>query len=275
MTPLLGKKKSHIPCRPHIVTASLPYREEVILQRERNLYPLMVHRLMGMGRREKGGSEDVTESLTIKMIEDAFAIREATVLPAATFLAGRCQPDAPEFQERLTALLRDLLDSLPVDDLDIMDAAYIEAAISLALRGEPDKARQALIPLVTDYAPTTIRSYLAAFYLAQLGDPSGYSALLATLGSSNEHYRLMATRHLIGFKPYNGQTIQGKVVDIKTELVKRLKDSDTYVRREVPHLLAEAEIEGLRELLLPVAKDDIDPDVRQAARAVLEHPNDR
>ena len=75
---------------------------------------------------------------------------------------------------------------------------------------------------------------------------------------------------MIGFKPYNGQTVQGKVVDIRAELVERLKDHHPYVRREVPYLLAEASVEGLRELLLPVADGDTDADVRQAARDVLD-----
>jgi hypothetical protein len=51
-----------------------------------------------------------------------------------------------------------------------------------------------------------------------LGDPSGYPAMLAALHSENEHTRLMAVRHLIGFKPCDGQTVKGKIVDIRAEL---------------------------------------------------------
>ncbi len=272
--PIFGKNKRRLPCRRHIVAAGLPHRGQLILQRERSVYQLMGDRLMGIGRRGERRSEDVTENVTMKMLEDAFARREATILPAAAFLAGRCQPDPPELQDRLTSLLRNLVDSLPVDNLDILDAGYIEAAMSLALRGDPDTARRALIPLVTDYASSTTRSYLAAFYLAQMCDASGYPAMLEALRSSNEHTRLMAVRHLIGFKPYDGQTVQGKVVDIRAELVERLKDHHPYVRVEVPYLLAEAGVEGLKELLLPVAEGDPDMDVRQAARNVLEHVDD-
>lgn len=231
---------------------------------------MMVDWLMETGGSRERGSEETTEKLTMKMLEDAFSKRDATVLPKAAFIAGRCQPEEPGLQDKLTELLRSLLDSLPIENLDIMAPAYIEAAMSLALRGDPDEARRALIPLVTDHASTMSRSYLAAFYLAQLGDPSGYPAMLAALSSKNEHIRLMAVRHLIGFKPYNGQTVEGKIVDIRSEMIKRLEDNSTYVRREVPYLLTEAGVDGLREILLPVTMDDVDPDVRKAARNVVE-----
>jgi hypothetical protein len=143
--------------------------------------------------------------------------------------------------------------------------------MSLALRGDRDTAHRALIPLVTDYAHTIMRSYLAAFYLAQLGDPSGYPAMLAALHGKDEHTRLMAVRHLIGFKPYDGQTVGDQTIDIRTELIQRLRDRRAYVRVEVPFLLAEAEVEGLRELLRPVARRDLKKRVRRAARDVLEH----
>lgn len=254
-------------CRPHIVDAGFPNRGQIILRREEYLYPQAVGNLAGFG---KGSPDDVSGGLTIEMLEDAFIDRDPLMLPEAAFLAGRCQPDEPESQERLTELLHELLDSLPVDNLDIMDEAYIEAAMSLALRGEAEAAQQALIPLVTDYAASTMRSYLAAFYLAQLGDPSGYPSMLMALYSASEHTRLMAVRHLIAFKPFDKQTVQGKVVDIRSELVQRLKDSHSYVRQEVPYLLAEANVEDLAELLLPVAETDSDMNVRQAARNVLE-----
>ena len=225
---------------------------------------------MGTGEDRDRGSEEIAKKLTMEMLEDAFSGRDATVLPKAAFLAGRCQPEEPGLQDKLTELLRGLLDSLPIDNLDIMAPAYIEAAMSLALLGDPDRARRALIPLVTDHASTMSRSYLAAFYLAQLGDPSGYPAMLASLNSDSEHTRLMALRHLIGFKLYDGQTVEGKIVDIRTEMIKRLEDNTTYVRREVPYLLAEAGVDGLMNILLPVAKNDVDPDVRNAARNVVE-----
>ncbi|MBV9280120.1 MAG: hypothetical protein JOZ41_08580, partial [Chloroflexi bacterium] len=228
MAPTDGKKEHRQLCHADVAPAGLPHREDIILKRERNLFSSRVDQLMGRG---KGESEKRAESVPMKSLEDALAGRDATVLPAAAFLAGRCKPDAPEGPQKLTALLRDLLDSLPADNLDIMAGAYIEAAMSLALRGDQEVARQALTPLVTDGSSATSEAYLAAFYLAQLGDPSGYPAMVRALHSKSEHTRLMAARHLIAFKPYEGQTVGDRRVDVRAELAERLKDPSLYVRR--------------------------------------------
>ena len=98
-----------------------------------------------------------------------------------------------------------------------------------------------------------------------------YAALLAALHDKDDHTRLMAVRHLIGFKPFDGGTVGDQVVDIRGELVHRLRDRSAYVRVEVPFLLAEADVEGLQELLRPVAKRDLKKKVRRAARDVLEY----
>jgi len=147
--------------------------------------------------------------------------------------------------------------------------------MSVALRGDPEAARRALTPLVTEYASTMSESHLAAYYLAQLGDPVGWPTMLECLNNkNNEHVRLMATRRLIAFLPYDGQTVQGKVVDVRGELVQRLKDRESYVRVEVPGLLAEAGVEGLEELLRSTAKRGKKRDVRRAAREVLAQLED-
>ncbi len=255
-------------CRPHIADAGLPHRGEAILKRERNLYPLMIDKLAG--RRTEKGPEDPAKSLTMPMLEQAFAARNGVTLPAAAFLAGRCEPETEQSRAKLSVLLREVLDSLPAANLDVMDKAYIEAAMSLALRGEPDAARAALLPLVTDYAASTSESYLAAFYLAQLGDPSGYPAIVEALHDESEHTRLMAVRHLFAFKPYEGQSVGGQRVDAGAELAQRLKDEDPYVRGEVPYYLLEAGVDGLEALLQPVAEKDSDAGVRQAAADALK-----
>jgi hypothetical protein len=210
---------------------------------------MMINRLMGRGKRSPDGP---AERLTMELFERAFAGRDGVVLPAAAYLAGRCQPDANEDHQVLTHHLRELLVTRPVYDLGVMGPSYIEAAMSLALRGDPQEGRHALLPLVREFAHTISRAYLAAYY----------PALLAALYNTDEHTRLMATHHLIAFKPFDGRTVDNQVVDIRTELVRRLRDRRAYVRVEVPFLLAEAEVLNLRELLYPVA--------RRAARTGLE-----
>jgi HEAT repeat protein len=264
-----GANKNQRVCQPHITEAGFPQRTPEILNREKNIYPLMIDRLQGQGRRSEKGPP-AEKSLTMEMLEAAFDNRKDTSRPAAAFLAGRCQPEAPEDQEKLGVLLQNLLNSLPLEKLGVRSLDYIEAAMSLALRGKKDTGREALLPLIGQYASKILEPYLAAFYLAQMGDPSGYPVMVDCLQSDNEHIRLMTARQLIGFKPYNGQTVGGKVVDIEGELVKLLKDPENYVNREIPYLLAEVKTKNLTKILQPVANSDEDTELRHAAQHVLE-----
>lgn len=254
-------------CRINVVSAGLPHRGTIILQREINLFPLMVDRLMGRG---KTHGERAAETVEMQALEEAFAGQVGGTLLAAGFLAGRCEPDSPEQQERLTRLLQDFLDSLDVDDLGVMEEAHVQAAMSLALRGEPDQAHERLASLFAGDGPSLAAGYLAAFYLAQMGDASGYPKMVESLHSGVGHYRLMAVRHLIAFKPYDGQAVQGEIVDVGGQLVQRLSDHDPNVRAEVPYHLEEAGSDGIRDLLAPVMDGDESDVVREAARSVLE-----
>lgn len=254
-------------CRPEIVAAGLPQRGELILQRERNLYAAMVAQLSG--QRSERSFEEAAESLTMEDLEQSFAARKPVTLFAAAWLAGRCRPDAPEDRRQLQALPAELIDALAAGRQGALERAYIEAAMSLALLGAPEQARRALAPIVATGAPPSSAGYLAAFYLAQLGDPSGYPAMVAALRDESEHTRLMAMRHLIGFQPYDGQRVGGQTVDLRAELVARLKDPSPYVRVEAPYYLAEAGVADLEQLLTRVAKVDRHKDVRAAARETL------
>jgi hypothetical protein len=263
-----GGKGSGYICHPNIVNAGLPQRAEVILQRERNMFPLIVSGLQG----NRKGIPEGKVILTVEMLEEAFHSQDSLILSNVAFLAGRCQADMPGFLERMKFNLRNIINTLTVDEMDTMVLPFIQAAMSLALLGEIELARRVLTPLVKEKSDIVSENYLAAFYLAQIGDPSGYPSILKTLSSNNEHYRLMAARQLIGFKPYQGQIINGTPVDIQNELIKRLKDKSVYVRLEAPHLLAEAGIENLKEILLSISKNDKNKEVRQAALDELEEP---
>ncbi len=251
-------------CPPHIVAAGFPNRTQTILQREQEMFPLVVERLLGMGKHEPDGSEDYSQSLTMEMLEENLEDPRNPDSSAA-FLAGRCQPTDPKDQTKLTALVRAAVDASECS----VDFGFVEAAMSLALRGESEKARQKLLPLVGGKASVFGETSLAAFYLAQLGDASGYPVLLEALQNSNEHTRLMAVRKLLAFKPFDGQTIQGKTIDIRMDIAGRFKDTEPIVRREIPGLLAEAGVTGLKELLLPVAENDENEEVRASARDAL------
>jgi HEAT repeat protein len=250
-------------CQPNIVSAGLPMRSEVILAREKNIFPMIVAGLQG----NRKGIPVNGIKLTVEILEQSFKSEDSLILSNAAFLAGRCHSNTTGFQDNVKKLLHQLISSISRSSLDIMDSTYIQAVMSLALLGEAEKAHRLLLEIIDE---NITEGYLAAFYLAQLGDPSGYPLILKNLSSSNEHYRLMASRHLIGFKPYKNQIIQGKTIDIVRELLQRLKDKSTYVRQEIPHLLVEAGAENLKETLIEISKNDKNRNVRQAAIEELE-----
>jgi HEAT repeat protein len=259
-------------CKKHITPAKLPQRTLPILIREDRMFRSMVDTLMGLGKGSEF-EEDNSENLTLAMLEYGFTnADDITMLLAASWLVGRCQPEAADGEAALKKLAADFIAPLEVGRLDVMMQPYIESVMAHVLLGESAAdAREKLLPLVTDFASPNSASYLAAFYLAQMGEPAGYGALLASLHGTNEHYRLMAARHLIGFAPYDGQPSGGKIINTADKLTQCLKDNSVYVRSEAPYLLAEAKVPNLKELLQPVAKNDADLNVRQIAEDVLEY----
>ena len=176
------------------------------------------------------------------MIEDGLAGDDGTVQPGAAFLAGRSDTGEPTDDAWFTQLLHEFIGTLDPGNLRSASPAYAEAAMSLGLLGETDTARRLLLPLVAGDGTQSTRGYLAAFYLAQLGDPSGYPVMVTALHDDSQHTRLMATRYLIAFVPYDGVDIGGLTVDVRARLLERQDDPDPYVNREVPGLLEEAQL---------------------------------
>jgi hypothetical protein len=247
-------------CTRTIERLDLPARTDLILARERAGFDSMLEVLRSGGG--KGGEID-DSPLTQGEVEAALRSDEPSARYAAAFLAGRCRTNASG-DAALTEQLRRLLD----DEATPADVA-IEAAMSMVLRGEPERGHGRLRRAVASTDPSA-DAYKAAFFLAQLGDTSGWPAMVRTLGSNVGHYRLMAIRHLAVFLPFEGQTVDGATIDVKARLRAGLTDPDPMVRQEVPFYLEEAAVPGLRDLLAPVAKSDADPSVRTAATMVLD-----
>lgn len=253
-----------IPCEPHIHDAGLSNRTAQLIERERRSYAGMAQALSGARKGIQAEEPVVTTAALHQAATSSDGIRRY----AAAHVIGRCRASDRSADERLVELLSRMLEQ-PESGRD----AAIEAAMSLVLRGERERGRQYLKTASRSTDPFA-DAYKAAFFLAQLGDVSGYPAMQRTLESEIPHYRTMALRHLLPFATFDGQQIEGHTIDVHARLVERLHDSDPMVRQEVPFYLEELARPGLRALLEPVLASDPDENVRTAARMVLERlPN--
>ena len=214
---------------------------------------------------------DTPPPLTAEAITHALTSTEPMKPFAAAYLTGRSHSDDPAVDQSLTQNLENLLTQSEegAKPTTTPNDVLIEAAMSLALRGNSTRAHRALLNLLHSPDPLGDQ-YKAAFYLAELGDPSGYPALLATLQSNIPHYRLMALRHALAFHQYDGQPVNNTPIDVLPLIVARLHDSDPLVRSEAPFYLEELHPPNLRELLQPIEQADPSPQVRTAARIVLD-----
>lgn len=241
------------PCHPNITSAGLPWRTALLLERERNAYDAMVAMLL------RGAPGPVT----LSQLNQALDSPDPGHAYTAAFLAGRCSAGQAGGDGALTDRLRAVAAGTADGDV------AIEAGMALVLRGDPAHGRAVLLGRLR--APDLLGDqYKAAFYLAQLGDPSGYGTLVETLGSAIPHYRLMALRHALAFAPYHGRMVDGQRVDVAALLYRRLADDDDMVRGEVPFYLEELAPGDLRARLEQVELTDSSASVRIAARMVLD-----
>lgn len=251
-------------CEPTFEAHGFIGRTELILARERRGFGSMTEVLRSGG----GKGESVDEGpVTVDELERALDSSEAPLRYAAAFLAGRCRSGDPA---RLRAALTRV-----AEDSSMADAA-IEASMALALLGNSvgdlDLAKQRLRRAAST-EDLLADPYKAAFFLAQLGDTSGWAAMETTLTCSIPHYRLMALRHVAGFLPFQGTRAAGsrdQVIDVHASLLAGLQDPDPLVRQEIPFYLEEARTPGLAEALARVQAQDSDSNVRTAAEMVLK-----
>ena len=223
-------------CQIVVGPDGLDHRTEAVLRRERGRVPAYIQRLVGES--VKGEPIDDPEPPTVDDLVGALEEGTSRTLGVAAFLAGRCRVTG-EAAARLDAALADLVRSVRVDDLDLLAEGYIEAALSIGLRGDPPAARAAREPLVQG-AGDGSHDWMAAAALAQLGDPSGWPTLHRDLREGIDHVRLMAARQMVMFVPYDGQEVDDTTISVEAELRRLADDPSEWIRGEVPGLLEEA-----------------------------------
>lgn len=252
---------------PRLDAAGMSQRGPIVLRREEGLFPRMASSLTVDDLLTFGDPAEESGGVDSDLLEKAFGA-QVTVGPAA-FVAGRVTgPD--DIVARLMSALRSVVAAGDPHHLRSDGLGYVEASMALALRGNHDDGHRALLPVVDAEAEVAMGQWLAAYYLAQMGDASGYPALTRLLQSNDDFTRLMGARHLVGFLPYDGQVVATETVDVAGRLAELLDDEDPLVSVEIPGLLAEAGVEGLGPVLERAAKKARHKDTRRAAKSVLE-----
>ena len=249
-------------CNIQIDAAGMSGRTPGILERERRRTPILVADVVAGEDRvgEPEGPAKITDAELFRVLGDD----EHFLLGPAAFVAGRCRVQDPARDAQVRDRLVTLLDS---EDADVR----VEAAMSLLLRSvEPDKATDVLRREAAAGTGPYTQAWLAAYYLAQMGDPSGYPALVECTRASSPNTRLFAARQIIGFAPYDGQQAGGLEVSTLALLEARLRDHEVMVRREVPGLLMELAPARAPALLDAHLAGEDHADVRAAIALALD-----
>lgn len=243
-------------CIINIVNAGLTYRTKTLLDRESESFFPILNSLC------EQPENDTSTQFTYKILERNLKSKDDWKAYNAAFLAGRSNTEDEHLNKKFTNKL------VSFSTRKLNSDILIELGMSLVLRGELDKGKTILLEQVANPDPLGDQ-YKAAFYLAQLGDLSGYPAFVKTLNHQIPHYRLMALRHLIVFLPFDGTIISGININIKDLFLEKLYDENEFVRCEVPFYLEESKISDLHQILQPVAQNDSSELVRNAAKLIL------
>lgn len=261
-------------CRPDITDRGYPTRTALVLRREENLFRAEAEELVSGGGEPGAATVDgePTEgdepTISLGRVEEVLKAGDPTLAPQAAFLAGRCAYPDDATRDRLAVGLRALLAGPGDTDLGSRALAHVEAAMSLALAGH--KEARSILSDVVSAAPSSMADWLAAAYLAELGDPMGWPVLVGLLTGDDGFTRLMAARHIAMWLPYDGQEVGGVPVDVRGRLLERAEDTDSLVADEIPALLAEVGGPDLADDLARLAKKARHKSTRAAAKSVIE-----
>jgi hypothetical protein len=260
-------------CIRHIVDHGYAGRTRFVLEREGNLYGIYAASIAVSGESESESmlsEPGPIEGVTFAQLKASFACDDVTRVAAAAFIAGRSRAKEPSVHSAIDQMLVEFINARQPGKLGADARAYVEASMAIVLRGDLEHGRVALTAVGRNGGAGTMADYLAAFYLAQLGDSSGFLTIVSLLDGDDGFGRLMAARHLIGFMPYETKVVDELVVNVRARLLDRIDDRDELVAREIPALLAEAGYDSLHDDLKAIAKKARHQSTRRAAQALLD-----
>jgi len=143
------------------------------------------------------------------------------------------------------------------------DYAAVEAAYALARLGEED-GKETLRNALRRPLGAYLSPVLAAGYLAQLGDPSGFPVIREALGHELLAIRMLACKQLFFFVPYQGQ------VDALGLFERALEDRDPTVQGQALAQLRSLRSPATRPMLEKYLKHVEDRYLRDLAREIVE-----
>lgn len=220
-------------CRIRLDAQGLPGRTAGVLEREAQRYAVAVEDLQGADpdlHIDPNGDPSEPSPLTADMLLEALAgpadDRRTT---AAAFVAGRCTTG----DETIDARIRDAVDAL-VSSIDRSERlgplarTFVEAVMSLALLGQAELAVELFTAQLSDPESRSVGDARAAGYLAQLGVVAGYPVLLEDLHQTGSAMvRMRSLEELMAFVPFDGEHVDGAVVDVTAELRRAAGDDDS------------------------------------------------
>lgn len=266
------------PCRENVPESIWPGRTVALVERERRYYPEAVSdvvtdnvtrgRVVEIDPQNRKGTPELLDDQLIAVLSDETPLRAA----AAAFVAGRCTTDDAEADAAIVAGVVALVAGVDTSQrLGRRARPYVEALMAMALLGRVDEARSRLEAIFAEPSRRSVADHLAAGYLAQIGSPLGYPALLEDLHDRDSaQVREFAVDQLIAFLPYDGQRVGDATVDIRGELRKALRDKDSDVGVSAVAIIAGADIDNADALLREASERPHPKDVRETAKAVLK-----
>jgi len=149
------------------------------------------------------------------------------------------------------------------------DLVRVEAAYALARTGGGE-GRDVLVQCLSYPVDAYLFPAIAAGFLAQLGDPRGFSTVASCLDQEIPAIRLIASKQLYFFVPFQGQPdATGKPVEVLHEFSRALRDANPDVQWQALVQLRELRLQDSRDILREFAEDTSDEQLREVANATL------
>ncbi len=254
------EEPSGIICEIDVTAAGLPQRSGIILKRERGTVALLANKLKGTSTR---GRAQTTPPFTTRDLTDALASDADALKQAAAYLIGRSKPADAQASGRLMAALDGVLAQSKSPLL------RAEAAMSKVLRGHGDGA-EAVLKQSAKAAPPD-EPWVAAAYLAQMGDASGWPAVAAAAGEdAPQHQRTAALEAAVAFGPLQGKASGDGKVDAFGVIEAAAEAEAVGVRQIAPRLLREVGHPDARAIIERIASSDASSGVRAVAQYELD-----